>query len=148
MRKIYTKFLSYVEGDHDFYSYPLHYDDVDRMPDKAKIEKELKSRSKIKISNSQNIEDYWINSIGKTLYSKVIDKYNKKMWLVDSNKKLDTFQWSPKGATIKSGPRRGFSDAISAFPIKANGYNDYFDLVAKLKTKYWSICTIMYATLF
>tara|TARA_B110000027_G_scaffold15790_1_gene16100 strand:+ start:13152 stop:14339 length:1188 start_codon:yes stop_codon:yes gene_type:complete len=135
MRKIHTKFLSYVENDHNFYSYPLHFDDIKKMPDKKKVNKELGSRSTVKIAQSKNMEEYWINSIGKTLYSKVIEKYNKKMWLVDSNKKIDTFQWSPKGATIKSGPRTGFSEAISAFPIKENGYNDYFDSVSKLKTK-------------
>ena len=42
------------------------------------------------------MEEYWISSIGKTLYYKVIDKYNKKMWRVNSNKKIDTFKWSPK----------------------------------------------------
>ena len=64
------------------------------------------------------MEDYWINSIGKTLYKKTIDKYNKKMWLVNDNKKIDTFKWSPKGATLKSGPRAAWDKAISAYPIK------------------------------
>ena len=35
------------------------------------------------------MEDFWVNSIGKILYSKVIDKYNKKMWQVNDNKKID-----------------------------------------------------------
>ena len=39
----------------------------------------------------------------KTLYSKMIDKYNKKMWLVNDVRKIDTFNWSPKGATLKKG---------------------------------------------
>ena len=45
--------------------------------------------------------------MGVTLYNKIINNYNKKMWQVDDNKKIDTFKWSPKGATIKDGPRVG-----------------------------------------
>ena len=71
------------------------------MPDKKKVYNELKNKSLSKIANAQNMEEYWISSVGKTLYSKVIDKYNKKMWMVNSNRKIDTFKWSPKGATLK-----------------------------------------------
>ena len=81
------------------------------------------------------MEDYWINSIGKTLYGKTIEKYNKKMWLVNDNKKIDTFRWSPKGATLKKGPRAAWDRAISAYPIKLNGY-DYdktFDSIRRMQ---------------
>ena len=54
------------------------------------------------------------------------------MWLVDSCKEIDTFKWSPKGATLKKGPRAAWDKAISAYPIKENGYNDFFD---KIKSK-------------
>mgnify|MGYP007000450472 len=67
--------------------------------------KELNKKKKILLENSKNIEDYWIASVGKTLYKKFIENYNKKMWMVNDNKVIDTFNWSPKGATIKSGPR-------------------------------------------
>ena len=83
---------------------------------------------------TQNMEEYWISSVGKTLYSKVIDKYNKKMWMVNSNRKIDTFKWSPKGATLKSNNKAAWSEAISCYPIKLNGYNDFFDNI-KLNTK-------------
>jgi UDP-galactopyranose mutase len=129
------EFITYVEQDNKFYNYPLHIKDLDKMPDKKKIKKELNSRSKLKIKNSKNMEDYWINSIGKTLYGKTIEKYNKKMWLVNDNKKIDTFKWSPKGATLKSGPRAAWDKAISAYPIKLNGYNDFFDKINKKKIK-------------
>ena len=130
-------FLSYVEKDQNFYNFPLHYDDIKRMPESKKISNEIKNKSSIKIRNSKNFEEYWINSVGKTLYSKVIKNYTKKMWLLNDNKKLDTFNWSPKGAAIKSGGRAAFSnsDTLSAYPIKLNGYNDFFDRVLKLKMK-------------
>jgi UDP-galactopyranose mutase len=129
------EFVTYVEKDNQFYNYPLHVDDLDKMPDKKKIKKELSQKNELKIKNSKNMEDYWINSIGKTLYGKTIEKYNKKMWLVDNNKKIDTFKWSPKGATLKSGPRAAWDKAISAYPIKLNGYNDFFDKINKKKIK-------------
>ena len=130
-------FLSYVEKDQNFYNFPLHYGDIKKMPESKTISKELKKKSLTKIKNSKNFEEYWINSVGKTLYSKVIENYTKKMWLIDDNKKLDTFNWSPKGAAIKNGGRAAFSnsDVMSAYPIKLNGYNDFFDRVLKLKIK-------------
>ena len=41
------------------------------------------------------MEEYWINSIGKTLYSKAIDKYNKNVDGKD-NKKSDLLIGLPK----------------------------------------------------
>ena len=129
------QFITYVERDNKFYNYPLHENDIKKMPDKNIIKRELKKKKLFKIKSSKNLEEYWINSFGKTLYSKTIDLYNKKMWMVDDNKKIDTFNWSPKGATIKQGPRAAWDKAISAYPIKKNGYNDFFDKVFKTKTK-------------
>ena len=129
------EFITYVEQDNKFYNYPLHIKDLKKMPDKKKIANELKKRSLIKIKNSKNMEEYWINSLGKTLYGKMIKNYNKKMWLVNDVKKIDTFKWSPKGATLKTGPRAAWDKAISAYPIKENGYNDFFDKLNKKKIK-------------
>jgi hypothetical protein len=50
------------------------------------------------------------------------------MWLVDDNKKIDTFSWSPKGVTIKSGQRAAWDAAMSAYPYAPDGYNRYFDV--------------------
>tara|TARA_B100001250_G_C19813846_1_gene797161 strand:+ start:2568 stop:3740 length:1173 start_codon:yes stop_codon:yes gene_type:complete len=136
------QFITYVEKDNNFYNYPLHFNDIKKMPDKKKIYKELKNRRIEKIKNSKNMQDYWINSIGKTLYGKTIENYNKKMWLVNEVKKIDTFNWSPKGATIKKGPRAAWDKAISAYPIKLNGYNDFFDKLNKRKIKIILNCTL------
>ena len=72
------EFITYVEQDNKFYNYPLHIKDLNKMPDKKKIKKELNNRSKLKIKNSKNMEDYWINSIGKTLYGKTMKNTTKK----------------------------------------------------------------------
>ncbi len=127
----YHQFKSYVEEDDQFYNYPLNQSDIMNMPDFKKIKKELKNKKKI--SNFNNLEEFWINSIGKTLFNKVIDRYNKKMWLVDTCKKIDTFKWSPKGATIKKGSKAVYDDRISVYPRNEDGYNYYFDLIDRSK---------------
>ena len=50
------------------------------------------------------------------------------MWLVEDNSTIDTFNWSPKGVTIKDGPKAAWDTAISAYPHAYDGYNKYFDL--------------------
>lgn len=123
------EFISYVESDDSFYNFPIHMDDVRSMPDSEIILKEIKEAKGV--ANARNIEDFWIGSVGQTLYNKIINEYNKKMWQVDDNKLIDTFKWSPKGATIKDGPRAAWDIAISAYPYAKNGYDDYFDMVFK-----------------
>ena len=140
MRSVnYHEFITYAEQDNMFYHYPINMNDVKKMSDKKKIYKELKKRNQKKIINSRNLEDYWINSIGRTLYGKVIKNYNKKMWMVNDVKKIDTFNWSPKGATIKSASSNSEAweknEIYSCYPIKLNGYNDYFDRLKKTKVK-------------
>ena len=128
----YHQFKSYVERDNQFYNYPINTNDIEQMPDKKKIKEELKKNSRKKIE-AKNLEEFWLKSIGPTLYGKIIDNYNKKMWLVNSNKKLDTFNWSPKGYTIKKGSRAAFDDHISCYPYALDGYNKYFDHIKKIK---------------
>jgi len=126
------KYLTYVEQDDQFYSMPLSYDDIENMPDKKKIYNELDLIKKKEFLNPQNLEEFWINSIGPSLYSKVVKNYNKKMWMVDDNKVFKSFGWSTKGDPIKKGKRDAFDkEAISAYPKALNGYNDYFDIATK-----------------
>lgn len=142
------QFLTYVEADAAFYGYPIHRDDIERMPDRDRIKAELSSIhmsametldpevrngltvERIKTLNgahdAKNFEEYWIKSIGATLYGKFVQDYSKKMWMLDDNRKIDDFSWSPKGVTIKDGPREAWDSAISAYPIAFNGYDDYF----------------------
>jgi UDP-galactopyranose mutase len=125
-------FLSYVERDHQFYDYPIHINDVARMPERTQIESELAECRKIQGSiAAKNLEEFWIQSIGRTLYGKFVDTYSKKMWMVDDNRKIDDFTWSPKGVTLKEGAREAWEGAISAYPIARTGYDDYFDIATK-----------------
>jgi UDP-galactopyranose mutase len=142
------EFLTYVETDKRFYSYPIHADDIPSMPEARQIEDEL---SAINVSAAQrltpeqfskitrrelrnlnngglarNFEEFWINMIGRTLYGKFVEQYSKKMWQIPDNNMIDDFTWSPKGVAVKEGERAAWDTAISAYPIAYNGYDDYF----------------------
>jgi UDP-galactopyranose mutase len=122
-------FLTYVEQDAQFYNYPIHIDDIDRMPESTQIQGELSDAKALHGAiEAKNFEEFWIQSIGATLYDKFIDGYSKKMWMLDDNKIIDDFTWSPKGVTLKEGPREAWDTAISAYPHAPNGYDDYFDI--------------------
>lgn len=124
------EFLTYVERDPGFYHFPIHVDDVSRMPDRDAIQAELSALDGVE--GARNLEEFWIRSVGPTLYSKFIEGYSKKMWQVASNMEIDDFASSPKGVALKTGPTKAaWTEAISAFPKKLNGYNDYFDLATR-----------------
>jgi len=123
------QFLTYVERDNAFYNYPIHEDDIARMPDRDKIAAERKAA--VGVANAKNLEEYWISSAGRTLYEKFIDKYNKKMWLVEDNRRIDTFNWSPKGVAIKSGARAAWDTAFSAYPYAPDGYDHFFEFTTQ-----------------
>lgn len=129
LRKLKHEFITYVERDNAFYNYPIHVDDLERMPDRDKIKNELNSTTGA--MEAKNLEEYWVGSVGQTLFDKFIDGYNKKMWLVDDCKKVDTFNWSPKGVALKEGPREAWDTAISAYPYAQDGYNAYFDIATE-----------------
>ncbi len=118
--------LSYIESENAFYNYPIHVDDVPRMKDADKIQDELS-----KVENNfeippVNLEEFWVKSVGPTLYNKFINGYSKKMWMLDDNKLIDDFKWSPKGVALKTGPREVWDTAISAFPENIDGYDTFF----------------------
>jgi UDP-galactopyranose mutase len=135
------EFITYVEQDNAFYAYPINMNDVRQMPDFPVIEKEMSEKKKeefIGAKNANNLEEYWIGSVGQRLFDKFIDNYNKKMWLVDDCKKIDTFGWSPKGVAIKEGPRAAWDTVHTAYPYAANGYDDYFPFATKKAKVYLS----------
>jgi UDP-galactopyranose mutase len=123
-------FLSYVESDSQFYNFPIHVDDIERMPDSKAIRKELSSRQDFKPDDK--FEDYWIKSVGPTLYKKFIEGYTKKMWKLNHCNDFDTYNWSAKGVALKSGSKGVFDDRISAYPLALDGYNAFFDNLPSL----------------
>ena len=118
--------LSYIESEQAFYNYPIHVDDIPLMSKKDQINEELANAKKNFDTPPKNLEEYWQQSIGNTMYDMFVNTYSKKMWQVHDNKAIDDFGWSPKGVALKTGPREVWDDAISAVPNGIDGYDPFF----------------------
>jgi UDP-galactopyranose mutase len=125
MRRCEHEFITYVEKDAAFYGYPIHRDDLPRMPEWPQIQGELQELRGVE--GARNLEEYWIGSVGQTLYEKFVKSYSRKMWDLEAHE-IDDFGWSPKGVALKEGPRAAWSEAISAYPLAHDGYNNYFKI--------------------
>jgi len=142
------QFLSYVQADSAFYNYPIHEDDIIRMPNRETIlselsglEEEFRHQQYVLttgasgvVETAKNYRDFWLRSVGPGLYSKFIERYTQKMWLVDDESIIDDFTWSPKGVAIKKGDRAGWDTAISAYPLELTGYDPILKRAAALST--------------
>lgn len=115
------EFHTLVPSDAAFYNFPVHRDDIERMPEAQEIRKELLSLSS---EEPTNLEEFWVRSIGRTLFNKFIGPYNRKMWRMES-RLLDTFKWSPKGSPIKSGKRAAWTNTHSGYPQAPDGYDQW-----------------------
>jgi UDP-galactopyranose mutase len=120
------EFLTYIERDQSFYHFPIHRDEVEEMPDAEQIRRELAEAPGPE--GARNLEEYWVFSVGATLYDKFVDGYSRKMWNIESNTELTDFGFTPKGVALKTGSKAAWSDAISGFPHALDGYNAYFDI--------------------
>lgn len=121
---------TYIEQDQQFYGYPIHWDDIQIMPDREKILLELENRPKI--NTATNMEEGWINAVGSTLYEKYVKTYTEKMWDVESNKVFEGFSWTVKGNPIQKGDRvchleKQNESSLHAYPIEETGYNKFFE---------------------
>ena len=87
MRDIKKINYTYIESDQAFYTYPIHENDTDTMPDGAEVRRELGALPGEFHPN--NFEEMWINRVGPTLYQKYVKEYNRKAWLVQSNTEMD-----------------------------------------------------------
>jgi len=128
LRKLDHLFLTYVEQDQQFYNFPIHEDDIERMPDRDTIHDEFDALPDKVMP--KNLEEHWIQGVGETLYEKFAKHYNHKMWQIDDNREIDADipDWTSKGSLLYTGSDRNFHDSISAYPIAPNGYDHYFDI--------------------
>jgi UDP-galactopyranose mutase len=126
MRELKHHTLTFVGSDSEFYTYPIHADEIKEMPDYDQIKNELENKGDV--SKSTNFEEYWVNSIGNTLYDKFIHTYSEKMWDVKNNQEIDEFSFSPKGKTLQTGSKQCFvGQKKIGYPVRLDGYNTYFD---------------------
>jgi UDP-galactopyranose mutase len=118
--------IAYIEEDRKFYTYPVHEDDIDLMPEKENIKKELQERPPE--FSAKNYEEYWISQVGETLYRKFNKEFNRKAWFLESNTEMDSgFEGTVKARTIESGDRYEFKGYYNCYPVDYNGYNAYFE---------------------
>lgn len=126
LRDIKQLLYTYVESDQEFYHYPIHMDDIPRMPEHQKIYEELATLPRE--FKARNFEEFWIQKVGRTLYDKFIHSYSEKMWQIPDNQELDFgFDETVKSTALKTGDHYVWTDRHNAYPDPIDGYNTMFD---------------------
>ncbi|PWT81727.1 MAG: hypothetical protein C5B57_09920 [Blastocatellia bacterium] len=99
------RLFTYVETDRRKYRYPVHYQDIDQMPERETIHRELgKNRdANLKLIANQLPEigackfaDYFAEAIGETLYNKFMANYTWKMWNIPGDQLETSMVWADR----------------------------------------------------
>jgi len=135
LKKIDHYVLTMPNGENEFYNYPPIKKDIDNMEKSELIKEEISNRDLSVTPN--NLEEYWKNSVGDTLYSMFVEEYSKKMWGIENNKELDQdISFSLKKEPVRES-RNDFFEGVKTvyYPEELDGYNTYF-------TKSTDNCTV------
>ena len=124
------EFFTFIEDDQKFFHFPIHEDELPEMTGYENIKAEIE-QNKEKVKTDGNLEEYWLNSVGPTLYNKFVNKYSKKMWDIDSNTEITDFGFTPKGVALQTGSKVAWKDAFSGFPYDKYGFDKYFDIATE-----------------
>ena len=127
MRDLKKINYTFIEGDGEFYTYPIHEDDIVKMPEEKKIREELAA---LPVEpEAHNFEEFWTGRVGETLYGKYVKEYNKKAWNLESNTEMNFgFEATVKAYPLEKGPRYEFKEWFNCYPIAHDGYNKFFDI--------------------
>ena len=99
------RLFTFVEADQRKYRYPVHYQDIDQMPDREQIHREVKANrdDQLKLIASQLPElgqckfgDYFTAAIGATLYQKFMANYTWKMWNIPGDELETSMVWADR----------------------------------------------------
>jgi UDP-galactopyranose mutase len=99
------RLFSYIEGDQRKYRYPVHYEDIDQMPERETIHRELRANrdDKLKLIEDQlpelgrcKFSEYFSAAIGPTLYEKFMANYTWKMWNIPGNELETSMVWADR----------------------------------------------------
>jgi UDP-galactopyranose mutase len=123
------RLFTYIEADRQKYRYPVHYQDIDQMPEREQIRRELgKNRdAALKLVQSQMPEignckfaDYFTEAIGQTLYRKFMADYTWKMWNIPGDELETSMVWADRfhHAYANTGERTGPRGLGGYDPIK------------------------------
>jgi UDP-galactopyranose mutase len=123
------RLFTYVEADRKKYRYPVHYQDIDQMPERETIHRELNKHrdSARKLIQDQLPElgactfaDYFTAAIGETLYQKFMANYTWKMWNIPGDELQTSMVWADRFHHAYS--RSGKKEEASA-PRGLGGYD-------------------------
>ena len=99
------RLFTFVESDGQKYRYPVHYQDIEQMPDKARIYDEVRAHrnDQLKLIESELPElgrctfaEYFTAAIGQTLYQKFMANYTWKMWNIPGNELQTSMVWADR----------------------------------------------------
>ena len=99
------RLFTYVEPDRRKYRYPVHHQDVALMPERERIERELRQHrdENLKLIEEQLPEigdctfaDYFTAAIGQTLYDKFMAQYTWKMWNIPGDQLETSMVWADR----------------------------------------------------
>jgi UDP-galactopyranose mutase len=99
------RLFTYIEADGRKYRYPVHYDDIDQMPEHERIHRELRKNrdDKLKLIDTQlpqigqcKFADYFSAAIGETLYQKFMANYTWKMWNIPGDQLETSMVWADR----------------------------------------------------
>jgi len=110
------KLFTYVESDRKKYRYPIHYNDIENMPDKENIYSELgKNRTSdwkiieknMPVIGDCKFEDYFVAALGYPLYSKFMENYSWKMWNIPGDQLETSMVWADRFKHAYSSSKKG-----------------------------------------
>lgn len=99
------RLFTYVESDGRKYRYPVHYADVDQMPERNAIHAELRQHrdQQLKLIEGQLPElgqctfaEYFGAALGPTLYEKFMADYTWKMWNIPGDELQTSMVWADR----------------------------------------------------
>lgn len=99
------KLLSFIAEDQKAYRYPLHYDDISKMPEEGKIRSEIAvhrdddnklKEDEMPVIGQCSFEEYFQAAVGETLYNKFMANYTWKMWNIPGNELQTRMVWADR----------------------------------------------------
>ena len=111
--RIDRRLFTYVEADRRKYRYPVHYEDIDQMPERERIRDEVRAHrdAQLKLIDEELPElgrckfaEYFTAAIGPTLYDKFMANYTWKMWNIPGDELETSMVWADRFQSEKAAP--------------------------------------------
>ena len=99
------RLFTYIEADGRKYRYPVHYEDIDQMPEREAIHAEVRRHrdDQLKLIDDQLPElghckfaEYFGAALGPTLYQKFMANYTWKMWNIPGDQLETSMVWADR----------------------------------------------------